>query len=573
MINSKSILMTLKKVENFITDEYLQKRIILGCKIDDNFNKDTLKYISLLKNNINAITINSLFTEIHLKSLNHLNLVKKNKNATLRNGYTILLSLSYFYLLEAFDEHCKLNDKTIKKIKDIFGKEYLKVIATFDKNNLSEDMKKIYKNNNTSSLIKTNVNEECINKYIVFKKWQDLQHDFYFDELEEYSISLLKQCFKNIQIHNDLEQDILKKLILDKIINDKIVDIDSISLLVKLGMKEEVINLFGGKSYGLAKLNSINVEIPWTVVIPIGKNVNYEELDEKIPKEIKYFSVRSSADIEDGENHSFAGMFDSYLNVSRNDLIENIQKVKNSIYNNRLKSYISKNNLTKPKMAVILEKFVEPQFAGVWMGSSLSSGLLEYTNGNGDKLVSGKVIPKREVYKKNYSKDNYLKVNGKNIGDIFISIQKKLKVISDFEWMILDKKLILLQFRPVTTKVKQYNYKKGKISKSNVIRGIPCSSGRVEGTIQFLNSPKEDFKEGNILLAWITDPEWIPHMMKAKGIITASGGLLCHAGIISRELDIPCVTGVGGDVVKKLSIKENVKVILDGDNGTITFKE
>ena len=52
-----------------------------------------------------------------------------------------------------------------------------------------------------------------------------------------------------------------------------------------------------------------------------------------------------------------------------------------------------------------------------------------------------------------------------------------------------------------------------------------------------------DFKEGEVLVTDMTDPDWEPIMKIAGAIVTNRGGRTCHAAIISRELGIPCVIG------------------------------
>ena len=56
-------------------------------------------------------------------------------------------------------------------------------------------------------------------------------------------------------------------------------------------------------------------------------------------------------------------------------------------------------------------------------------------------------------------------------------------------------------------------------------------------------------------------------MIKAKGIITAEGGFLSHASIISRELGIPCITGIGEDNMERL--KQNSHIKMNGGTGDI----
>ena len=53
-------------------------------------------------------------------------------------------------------------------------------------------------------------------------------------------------------------------------------------------------------------------------------------------------------------------------------------------------------------------------------------------------------------------------------------------------------------------------------------------------------------QEGDILVTDMTDPDWVPAMKRAAGIITNRGGRTCHAAIVSRELGVPAIVGVQG---------------------------
>ena len=52
-------------------------------------------------------------------------------------------------------------------------------------------------------------------------------------------------------------------------------------------------------------------------------------------------------------------------------------------------------------------------------------------------------------------------------------------------------------------------------------------------------------KTGDVLVAEMTTPDFVPAMKRASAIMTERGGRTCHAAIVSRELGIPCVVGVG----------------------------
>ncbi len=72
--------------------------------------------------------------------------------------------------------------------------------------------------------------------------------------------------------------------------------------------------------------------------------------------------------------------------------------------------------------------------------------------------------------------------------------------------------------------------------------------------------------KGDILITETTSPEWTPACAKAGAIVTAQGGLMSHAAIVSRELGIPCIVGVR-DVLKIINDGDIVEV--DADNGAV----
>ncbi len=79
----------------------------------------------------------------------------------------------------------------------------------------------------------------------------------------------------------------------------------------------------------------------------------------------------------------------------------------------------------------------------------------------------------------------------------------------------------------------------------NDIYGTVANMGKVRATVKVLSGP-EDFDKmnfGDILVTSMTRPEFLPVMRKAGAIITDEGGLTCHAAIVSREFDIPCMVG------------------------------
>jgi len=89
-------------------------------------------------------------------------------------------------------------------------------------------------------------------------------------------------------------------------------------------------------------------------------------------------------------------------------------------------------------------------------------------------------------------------------------------------------------------------------------RGVAASMGRVSGKVKVCFSSTDaiaKIEKGDILVASMTLPDYVPAMKKAAAIITDEGGVTCHAAIVSRELKIPCLVGT----------KIATKVLSDGD--------
>lgn len=99
-----------------------------------------------------------------------------------------------------------------------------------------------------------------------------------------------------------------------------------------------------------------------------------------------------------------------------------------------------------------------------------------------------------------------------------------------------------------------------------ILKGIPASAGIASGNVKIVENPSTRFKEGNILIAEITDPSMTHLMAKAAAIVTDIGGITSHPAIISRELGIPCVVST----LKATKIlRNNQKIKVDGAKGII----
>lgn len=568
MINIKDFYQFKKSAESFITNGAFSNRLLFEAIKDEEFAKEISTYITKLSSSdVSSEELDAIFETLRLRTDEYYQLAKKssNFNQKLDNA---LRSLAFFYFIESIDEHSVYSESIIEKIKEKFPKDYLQIVSDLDKLFLSEDTKgKIEPIEETRT-----INDDLLKQYIVLKKWQDKQHSYYTGEYDKFLTELHSEFLgdKDRTLSGfDLEHKSLRKRLFDRLREKKIIDLDTVSLLAGI-FKKFTVEFIGGKMYGLAVLNSKGIKVPYSMAIPVGVEVTKKDLA-IFEKKFDSYSIRSSADIEDGEKNSFAGMFDSYLDINYKDMAENINKVKESINNERLKNYIAINELKDPHMAVVIQSFKEPEFAGVWVGNSDTDGVLEWVEGNGEKLVSGSSNPNTEIWRDGNCNSDTLKVNGVPVGETLLEYQSKIGSNADFEWMILDGELIMLQFRPVTKKViVNEDYANDK---KDGFQGIPASPGRVEGLARYVDEPTDEIQQDKILLAWLTDPDWLPHLLNSRAAVTAYGGFLCHTAIVCRELGIPCITGIGEDAMEEITKEEEPYLIVDGNVGLINKLE
>jgi pyruvate,water dikinase len=116
-------------------------------------------------------------------------------------------------------------------------------------------------------------------------------------------------------------------------------------------------------------------------------------------------------------------------------------------------------------------------------------------------------------------------------------------VPQDAEWAIEGGTLYLVQTRPITTITERAKAtsEPGRV----LLHGLGVGPGIVSGRVRVLASPDEAavLEAGEILVAAMTSPDWVPLMRRAAAVVTDAGGMTSHAAIVSRELGIPCVVG------------------------------
>ncbi|MCL1935509.1 MAG: PEP-utilizing enzyme [Defluviitaleaceae bacterium] len=224
----------------------------------------------------------------------------------------------------------------------------------------------------------------------------------------------------------------------------------------------------------LARLQSLDCKIPpWFAVNEVTSDklvkeitVALSEFDEKT-----LFAVRSSSHLEDGVLHSFAGQFETYLNVPKSEIIEKIALVRQSHLNERVQTYLEENylNETLPP-AVLVQQMIPAEIAGVAFSANPLTGntkecVISAVAGLGNQLVDGQV-----------DGENFI-VIGKTVqGSGILTETQCLEIaqlcrlvscffgrLQDIEWAYEKGQLYLLQSRPITS-LKMFSAKTGYLN-------------------------------------------------------------------------------------------------------------
>lgn len=112
------------------------------------------------------------------------------------------------------------------------------------------------------------------------------------------------------------------------------------------------------------------------------------------------------------------------------------------------------------------------------------------------------------------------------------------------------------------------NLPNAEVKSVGELRGDCACPGKATGAVKIINSAKDMGKmnTGDVLVSMATTPDIVPAMKKASAIITDMGGMTCHAAIVSRELNIPCV--IGTKIATK-ALKDGDRVEVDASAGYV----
>ena len=322
-------------------------------------------------------------------------------------------------------------------------------------------------------------------------------------------------------------------------------------------------------------------------------------------------AVRSSATAEDTESASFAGMNETFLNVrGADDVVDAVRRCWSSLFGARTVFYRAKRGFGQADMdiAVVVQRQIESTRAGVMFTIDPASGardrlVIEGSLGLGESVVSGSVSPDhyvvhkdppailvRDVHPKELAIESTAGEGGGTItreltgeeslrpavsdeevlaiAELGIRTERHYGSPQDTEWAIdADGALWMLQSRPVTSaggEAMEAAEPDGEI----LLSGLGAAPGMASGVVRVVRelNDAEGLGGGDVLVTHMTAPDWVPLMRKAAAIVTDSGGMTCHAAIVSRELGIPCVVGTRRATEK---LRDGETVTVDATHGVI----
>ncbi|WP_022887437.1 phosphoenolpyruvate synthase [Glaciibacter superstes] len=315
-------------------------------------------------------------------------------------------------------------------------------------------------------------------------------------------------------------------------------------------------------------------------------------------------AVRSSATAEDLPEASFAGAQETFLNVvGERELLDACRRCYASLFTDRAISYreVKHFNHMDVALSIGIQRMVRSDIgaSGVMFSLDTETGfprvaVISAAWGLGEMVVQGAVSPDRYlVFKPLLPEPGVSPIIDKALGAKARKMvygrggsartrivdtpahQRRAFVLSDADtlelarWAVhveehyrrpmdmewardgLTGQLFMVQARPETVQALKSGTKFTEYHLTG--EGTPLLSGAAigesiaTGAACVIRNPAQidDFRDGAILVAEMTDPDWVSIMTRASGIITNEGGSTSHAAIVSRELGIPAVVGTG----------------------------
>jgi phosphoenolpyruvate synthase/pyruvate phosphate dikinase len=220
-------------------------------------------------------------------------------------------------------------------------------------------------------------------------------------------------------------------------------------------VRKEDVATVGGKAANLGELIGMGMPVPDGFVIsdPVDIFQNIRESYRELGAE--FVAVRSSGIAEDGAKASMAGQHDTYLHCGESDLVKRIDDCWLSVNNPRAVAYREENGITEDRIAVIVQRMIDPLYSGVLFTADPVTGdrnamEMEWVLGTGEKLVSGEATPASTQWLKHFMPA--VPKGSQCLPHLALEIEGHFGCPQDIEWCV-DKeyKLWILQARPITT--------------------------------------------------------------------------------------------------------------------------
>lgn len=310
--------------------------------------------------------------------------------------------------------------------------------------------------------------------------------------------------------------------------------------------------------------------------IAIGEEVRQSILSRRIPSRIlepmmqtvealqlweppsEGLIIRSSATIEDGSAHSFAGIFESIPISAPEEFEPTVREIWASVFSPRALSYFREIGVRElPAMAVVVQRFLRAERSGVMFTRFATPDgkpciLVEHVEGDCEKLVKGEVTPERLWLDAAQDVPAVLEgplrsVHAQALAQVARQLEESFGAPQDVEWVIYDNALHIVQSRPITAAFLGDVNAGPALSFTGdaILSGVPASSGIGFGPVHLVFNIEQalQLESGSVLVTPMTNPDMVVAMRNSAAIVTDVGGIICHAGIVSRELGLPCVVG------------------------------
>ncbi|GES38231.1 phosphoenolpyruvate synthase [Rhodococcus aetherivorans] len=328
----------------------------------------------------------------------------------------------------------------------------------------------------------------------------------------------------------------------------------------------------------------------------------YEKLGVDVP-----VAVRSSAPAEDAADTSFAGIHESYTNIAGADaVVRAVQACWASLWSERARTYRGLRGVTdEPSIAVVVQVMVRSEASGVAFTADPRTGeldriVVEAALGLGEVVVGGQVEPDTYVVAKDgfavldvHLGHQEFQIASTDTGDSRVAVdssrqtrvldEEQLEKVArlaagveqhygrpqDLEFAFAEGELWIVQTRPITTLgMPGAAAASGNGQATPLLTGLGAGPGRATGRVRVLQELVDGKRltEGEILVAPMTRPDWLPILRRAGGIVTDGGGITCHAAIVGRELGKPVVVGAR---TATQDLRDGQVITVDGDAGVV----